>query len=72
MALYTVRSERQFCEQLSYNLLFRYFLDLGWRSAPSTRAESHRRMRQVRGVIPLSSPFTQTCAPFGSDATLRS
>ena len=29
IALYTVRSERQFCEQLQYNLLFRYFLDLG-------------------------------------------
>jgi transposase len=28
-ALYSVRSERQFCEQLQYNLLFRYFLDLG-------------------------------------------
>ncbi len=29
IALYSVRSERQFCEQLRYNLLFRYFLDLG-------------------------------------------
>ena len=28
MALYSVRSERQFCEQLSYNLLFRWFLDM--------------------------------------------
>jgi transposase len=28
IALYTVRSERQFCEQLDYNLLFRWFLDL--------------------------------------------
>ena len=28
MALYTVRSERMFCEQLSYNLLFRWFLDM--------------------------------------------
>src|ERR1700687_3664662 len=26
MALYTVRSERMFCEQLEYNLLFRWFL----------------------------------------------
>jgi len=26
MALYTVRSERMFCEQLDYNLLFRWFL----------------------------------------------
>lgn len=28
MALYTLRSERQFCEQLGYNLLFRWFLDM--------------------------------------------
>ena len=30
MALYRVRSERLFCEQLDYNLLFRWFLDLNW------------------------------------------
>jgi transposase len=30
MALYTVRSERMFFEQLDYNLLFRWFLDLNW------------------------------------------
>jgi transposase len=29
IALYSVRSERQFCEQLDYNLLFRFFLDMG-------------------------------------------
>jgi transposase len=28
MAFYTVRSERLFCEQLGYNLLFRWFLDM--------------------------------------------
>ena len=28
MALYTVRSERMFCEQLDYNLLFRWFLGM--------------------------------------------
>src|SRR5207244_9281970 len=30
MALYTVRSERLLCEQLDYNLLFRWFLDMHW------------------------------------------
>src|SRR5215469_10867778 len=29
MALYTIRSERLLCEQLDYNLLFRWFLDMG-------------------------------------------
>lgn len=28
MALYTVRSERAFCERLNYDLLFKWFLDL--------------------------------------------
>ncbi len=28
IALYTVRSERAFCEELEYNLLFRGFLDM--------------------------------------------
>jgi transposase len=28
MAFFSVRSERQFCEQLGYNLLFRWFLDM--------------------------------------------
>lgn len=28
MALYTVRSERQFCERLRYDLLFQWFLDM--------------------------------------------
>ena len=28
MALYSVRSERLFCEQLDYNLMFRYFLEM--------------------------------------------
>ena len=28
-ALFSLRSERQLCEQLDYNLLFRWFLDMG-------------------------------------------
>ena len=34
MAFYTIRSECQFCEQLRYNLLFKWFLDLN--SLPRT------------------------------------
>jgi len=40
MALFSVRSERQFCEQLDYNLLFRWFLDMAWKRRPSTPAPS--------------------------------
>ena len=32
IAFYSVRSDRQFCEQLDYNLLFRWFLDLDMES----------------------------------------
>jgi len=39
VALYSGRSERQFCERLDYDLLFRFFLDMNsgqprWRSSP--------------------------------------
>ena len=34
MAFYTISSERQFCEQLRYNLLFKWFLDLNVEDEP--------------------------------------
>jgi|SRR5579871_3233872 len=46
-ALYTVRSERQFCEQLDYNLLFRWFLDMdmaGESFDPSTFTKNRARL----------------------------
>jgi transposase len=46
MALYTVRSERQFCEQLAYNLLFRWFLDMSMLETPFEHSSfSHNRQR---------------------------
>src|SRR6185295_13195848 len=33
MALYSVRSERLFCEALDYNILFRWFLDMNLEEA---------------------------------------
>ena len=47
MALYTVRSERMFCDQLGYNLLFRWFLDMGMAEAPfdhSTFSKNRQRL----------------------------
>src|SRR5947207_3977584 len=44
MALYTVRSERLFCEQLDYNLLFRWFLDMDM-TEPSFDASTFSRNR---------------------------
>ena len=40
IAVYTVRSERAFCEELPYNLLFRRFLDMD--STARTPWTSHR------------------------------
>jgi transposase len=36
MALYSIRSERAFCERLNYDLLFKWFLDLPIKRPPST------------------------------------
>ena len=44
MALYSVRSDRQFCEQLDYNLLFRWFLDMN-ADEPTFDASSFSRNR---------------------------
>lgn len=45
MALYTVRSERLFCEQLEYNLLYRWFLDMDM-IEPSFDASTFSKNRQ--------------------------
>jgi transposase len=47
MALYSIRSERQFCEQLRYDLLFKWFLDLNLEDEPfdhSSFAKNRRRL----------------------------
>jgi transposase len=45
IALFSVRSDRQFCEQLDYNLLFRWFLDMEM-DAPSFDASAFSRNRE--------------------------
>ena len=47
MAFYSVRSERLFCEQLNYNLLFRWFLDMDMTEAgfdSSTFSKNRQRL----------------------------
>src|SRR5436190_16149237 len=47
MALYTIRSERLFCEQLDYNILFRWFLDMNMEEASfdhSTFSKNRERL----------------------------
>ncbi|QQR45745.1 IS5 family transposase [Myxococcus xanthus] len=45
IALYSVRSERQFCERLEYDLLFRFFLDMSL-DAPGFDASSFAKNKQ--------------------------
>ncbi|MGN6107047.1 MAG: transposase [Kofleriaceae bacterium] len=47
MALYSVRADRQFCEQLDYNLLCRWFLDMR-ADEPTFDASSFSRNRDRR------------------------
>jgi transposase len=42
IALYSVRSERQFCERVQYDLLFRFFLDMASRRRRLTTRPSPR------------------------------
>ncbi len=47
MVLYTIRSERQFCERLQYDLLFKWFLDLNIMDPafdPSTFSKNKTRL----------------------------
>ena len=50
MAFYTIRSERQFCEQLRYNILFKWFLDLNVEDEPfhpTTFTENRERLLEA-------------------------
>ena len=50
MAFYTIRSERQFCEQLRYNLLFKWFLNLNVEDEPfhpTTFTKSRERLLEA-------------------------
>ena len=50
IALYSIRSERQFCERLRYDLLFKWFLDLNISDEPfdaSTFSKNRERLLEV-------------------------
>jgi transposase len=51
MALFSVRSERQLCEQLKYNFLYRWFLDIGVNEDPfdaSVFAKNRERLMKEK------------------------
>ena len=50
IARYSVRSERQFCEQLRYNLRCKWFLDLNVDDAPFDASTFSKNRERLGGV----------------------
>jgi transposase len=71
MALYTVRSERLFCEQLDYNLLFRWFLDLNW-DEPSFDHSTFSRNRARLLAHDVAGEFFRTVVAQARELKLTS
>ena len=61
--LYSVRSERALCEQLDYDLLFRWFLGMNMIERASTRASSAKTVSGCWNITWRSSSLTRLCWP---------
>lgn len=70
IALHSVRSERQFCEQLEYNLLFRWFLDMDLLE-PAFDASTFSRNRQRMLNSDISALFFQAVRDQGAELMSR-
>ena len=55
IALYSVRSETLFCEQLQYNLLFRWFLDLNLTDAVWDNSSFTTNQERLIATLPRKS-----------------
>ena len=62
IALFSVRSDRQFCEQLDFNLLFRWFLDMPIDERRSIRAPSAKTASGCSSMMWLGSSSAKWCA----------
>ncbi len=71
IALYTVRSERQFCEQLDYNLLYRWFLDMDMEE-PSFDATVFTKNRDRLVAHDVAGQFFRAVVAQANDAGLVS
>ena len=70
MALYTVRSERAFCERLNYDLLFKWFLDLAIDAKsfdPTTFTKNRDRLLEAE----IADRFFAAVVKQGPAASLR-
>jgi transposase len=71
IALYSIRSERQFCEQLHYNLLFRWFLDMDM-DEPSFDSTSFGKNRERMMQHDVAGEFFNAVVAQGREAGLMS
>ncbi len=68
ISLYSVRSERAFCEELQYNLLFRWFLDMNLTEssfAPTVFTKNRRRLLEHRTAQALFDEVVHEAARRG-------
>ena len=70
MALYSIRSERAFCERLNYDLLFKWFLDLRIDAAGVRRDDVHEEPSTAAGARDRRPVLRRGGAP-GQAAPLR-
>src|SRR4051812_6740704 len=75
IALYTVRSERQFCKQRDYNLLFRWFLDMNMEEAsfdPTVFTKNRDRLvaHDVAGQFFRAKSRASKCGGLGQPRAL--
>jgi len=71
MSLYSVRSERQFFEQLSYTILFRWFLGLNWECDTFTHSTFFKLRKRMAGDE-LSKSFFNKVVRMISERSLLS
>ena len=72
IALFSVRSERQFCEQLRYNLLFKWFLDLYVDDEPFAATTFSKNRERLLEAEVARAFFTEVVAEAGRRRLLSS
>ena len=71
MALYSVRSDRQFCQMLDYNILFRWFLDMSLEDAGLDQS-NFSRLRERLVKEDLAQRFFDAIVKVARDEDLLS
>ena len=62
IALYSVRSERRFCERLRYDLLFKWFLDLNIADQPFDASTFSKNRERLLAVDAARACFAEVVA----------